>query len=462
MRTALVSILVLALSASICVLLYQILSRDYRYFQLVRVGDQLLAQELPFQATQAYGTAVEMRPDNAIGYVKRAQAHREQGNLAPALTDLETAWTLSRDKRMVSFRMAEICYEMERFDDAARHYRDVLSLDPSAPNVLYKLGLAYFRAGREAEAIEALNEAAALQEHFWQAYYLRGAVLRSIGAEDEAETDFLQALSLRPEAFEARSALIELYLDAGAPLRALPLIRDEMDRNPQTAEVYLQLAEVHRQRGKPAKAIEAVNLALEQDPNLPEAYLRAGELWLDEASRTGDPIALDKAVSALESVAQMDPSSGPAALSLERAYLALGDDERVFAELQRAREATPVPAEAHRLLGDLYRARDNYAEAITAYHVYLKLEGDVPAVLERLGDTYLGMSKPKEAAATYVQLSELEPHRVTPLVKAARAHLAAGDPQGAARICRRGLATNPENPALQSLLARSRGLSSQR
>ena len=441
--------------------LYQVLSEDYRYFQVVRIGDQLLAKQLPFQATEAYTNAVEMKPANAIGYVKRAESHRDQGNLVPALTDLKTAWSLSQDKRIVSFRIAEIYYEMERFDDASYHYRDVLSIDSNLPNVQYKLGLAYFRAGREVEAIEALNSATALQKNFWQAYYLRGSILRSIGAISKAENDFLKVLSLQPEASETRSALIMLYLDAATPLQALPLIQEEMDKNPQRAELYLYLTEVYRQQGRPGDAIEAVNYALEQNPNLPEAYLRAGQLWLEETSRTGDPIALDKAVSALESAVQMDPSSGQAALSLGRAYLAKGYQQMGFDELQRASESTPVPAEAHRLLGNLYHARQNYAEAITAYHVYLRLNGDEPEILNQLGDTYLRMSNPKEAAATFVQLSELEPNKLAPLVKAARAHIAAGNARGAARICRLGLVKNPDSSMLQSLLAQSNGLLSE-
>jgi len=149
----------------------------------------------------------------------------------------------------------------------------------------------------------------------------------------------------------------------------------------------------------------------------------------------------------------MDPANGHAALTLGQAYLAMDDEARAFAELKRATRATPIPAEAHRLLGDLYRTRKNHAEAVTAYHVFLKLRGDTPAVLERLGDTYIELDNPSMAAEAYLKLASLEPRRVTPLVKAARSQLASGDPDAALRTCRRGLATNPENQALLQLLS---------
>ena len=90
---------------------------------------------------------------------------------------------------------------------------------------------------------------------------------------------------------------------------------------------------------------------------------------------------------------------------------------------------------------------------MTAYHVYLKLTGDSPAVLERLGDAYLESGSPERGAEVYMELAALEPRRVTPLVKAARAYIQIGDTASAAKTCRRGLAANPENQALTELLA---------
>ncbi|MGH9334873.1 MAG: tetratricopeptide repeat protein, partial [Vicinamibacteria bacterium] len=137
-----------------------------------------------------------------------------------------------------------------------------------------------------------------------------------------------------------------------------------------------------------------------------------------------------------------------------RTYLALGDEKRGFSELQRASRATPIQAEALRLLGDLYRARRNPTEAVTAYHVYLKLAGDSPVVLEHLGDAYVESGNPEMGAEVYMKLAALEPRRVTPLVKAARAYLMRGDVAAAARACRKGLAANPEDPSLLELLSK--------
>ena len=455
MRTRVLVLSTAAVVGAASVMAYRAFRHEYQYFQRIQLGDQLLAEGLPFQAARAYGSAIGLDPAEPAAYLKRAEAEHRQGNLAPALEDLERALERTPDAPQVWHRLADVQAELGRFDDAAAGYERVLARDPDDVTVMYRLGLARFRGGRETEAIDALGRAVAAEPEFWEAFYLRGAVYRALGAVEEAASDYGRALTLRPENAAVRQALFELHLEHGRTDVARELVDWEIEHDPGAAAPYLRLAAVHRVAGSYASAIEAVGMALEQDPDSPAAYVELGELWLDEAARSGDPVALDKAVSALETAARMDPESGAACLALGRAYLSAGDEERGFELLARASAATPSPAEAHRLLGDLYRARRNREEAVTAYHVALRLEGDSPAVLQRLADTYGELEQHAVAAETYLRLAELDPTVAGPLVQAARAWLAAGEPEHAAAVCRRGLSVNPENPSLKSLLARA-------
>ncbi len=455
MRNLVLPIVVLMATVGFFVAAFQLFSRDYQYVQLVKLGDQLMDEELPYQATRTYGSAIGLRPDKPLAYVKRAEALQKQGNLASALEDLSEASRRGADTLTMSLHQADIYYDRGNFDEAVAFYSEVLALDPNSPSVLYKLGLSHFRAGQEDAAIDVLTQAIETQGELAEAYYLRAAVFHALGHDGEAEADFLKTLTLRPEAGEARLALIELYMDTGKATRALRVAREEVDRQPQAASSYLLLADVHRMRGRNDQAIEAVGLALEQDPNLPGAYLRLGQLWLEEGISSDDRVALEKAVAALESVLQLENENGHASLALGQAYLAIGDEEKAFDELQRGAEATPIQAEAHRDLGDLYFRRENFTEAATAYHVYLKLGEQSPRILERLGDAYIGTNNQTAAAETYLQLAALSPNRVGPLVKAARAYLAAGELRLAARVCEQGLTTDAENETLRALLVRA-------
>jgi tetratricopeptide (TPR) repeat protein len=461
MRNVLLPSAVLLGTIGFFVVVYHVFSRDYQYVQLVKLGDQLIQENLPYQATRTYGSAIGLRPDKPLAYMKRAGALQEQGNLTAALSDLSEAEKLGADALTVAQQQADIQYRRGSFDEAVELYSKVLTLNPGSPPVLYKLGLSCFRAGREEAALSALGQAIEARKGYVEAHYLRAAVSRSLGRVDDAESDLVTALSLRPDAGETRSALIELYLETGNAAKALEVANEEIDRQPHAADSYLLLADVHRMSGRTDEAIEAVGLAIEQDPNLPDAYLRLGELWLQDGMLRNDRVALEKAITALESVVMMDSENGPAALALGRAYLAIGNEEAAFEELEHAAEAIPIQTEAHRILGDLYLARGAFTEAATAYHVYLKLSDPMasmaPTVMERLGDAYVGMGNASEAAETYMELAALVPNRVTPFVKAAQAYLAAGEPALARRACRQGLRADVENKDLLDLLVRSGG-----
>jgi tetratricopeptide (TPR) repeat protein len=455
MRGVLLSLMVVGGTLGFCVFMYGLVTRDYQYLQLIKLGDKLMEERLPYQAAGAYGSAIGLRPEHALAYLKRAEAHRAQGDLASALKDLQRAGELSADKLTIHLRLADVHQAREEFDQAIHHYTQALQIDPESPAVLYKLGLASYRSGREREALAALERALALRSGFAEAHYLKAAVHRSLEEFVQAEAELQSALAAAPDLQQARWALIELYVDGAKADKAINLLEAEAARRPTDPVPFLRLADVYRKRGEAGLAIEAVGQALGRDPNLPEGYLRLGELWLQEGITRNDRVALEKAIAALESVAKMDPTNGKAALALGRAQLALGNDERAYPELQRASEATPMEPEAHRLLGDMYYAQGKLSEAITAYHVYRKLAGDTPALLERLGDAYLKLENPLEAAASYKEQAALERGNVTPLLKAARAYLAAGAHAQAAEACRAGLRLDPGHLELKKLLSRS-------
>ena len=64
---------------------------------------------------------------------------------------------------------------------AATYYQRYLSIDDRAAAVLYKLALAYYRAGMAARAIEPLRRAVALDDRFAEAHLLLGLCLKDRG-----------------------------------------------------------------------------------------------------------------------------------------------------------------------------------------------------------------------------------------------------------------------------------------
>ena len=130
MRGLILPILALITTGAFCVVMYQVFSRDYQYLQLINLGDRLTEEELPYQAARAYGSAINLKPDNSLGYLKRAEAHHVQGDLAQALEDLLKASELSGDVVTVSLRLADTSKDLLVFGEAAKNRPSMPCLGP--------------------------------------------------------------------------------------------------------------------------------------------------------------------------------------------------------------------------------------------------------------------------------------------------------------------------------------------
>ena len=152
MRNVLLPVVVLLGTIGFFVAAYQVFSRDYQYLQLVKLGDQLMQEELPYQATRTYGSAIGLRPNKPLAYMKRADALQEQGNMTTALADLSEASKLGADPLTVSLRQADIHYARASFDEAVELYSKVLTLNPGSPGVFRSLAESRGRGRRAPSA----------------------------------------------------------------------------------------------------------------------------------------------------------------------------------------------------------------------------------------------------------------------------------------------------------------------
>ena len=77
-----------------------------------------------------------------------------------------------------------------------------------------------------------------------------GVVSLTMGNFTEAETYFLKALALAPAYLEARSNLVDLYLQINVPDQALPHLQGLVQQDPDNVPLVNQLAGLYRRLGK--------------------------------------------------------------------------------------------------------------------------------------------------------------------------------------------------------------------
>jgi len=143
----------------------------------------------------------------------------------------------------------------------------------------YLMGAMLFAENQPEEALEHLRKAEQADATVPSLYIKIGAVYLKMKHWNNAEENFLKALSIDPENAAAHLGLCRSYLPqrrnmeaVGAALNAVGLLY----HNPHAH--YLLGVALHR-LGRIPKAIEALNVAVAQNPNFPQAWKRMAYIY---------------------------------------------------------------------------------------------------------------------------------------------------------------------------------------
>lgn len=192
-------------------------------------------------------------------------------------------------------------------------------------------------------------------------------------------------------------------------------MREIARSEPEAADPYYYIGEAYRFQGDFRNALEAYNEALRIDPNFGPAYLglaRARQIQdpdadideLYEEAIALDPefgeVYLDRAVyylnreepePALEDLAlaeQLLQGSPLVYYHQARAHLSLEELEEAKEAALNANEADPTMLGAYLILGEIYLAEGEYAEAIEALQTYAAYETRDETARAMIGEAY--------------------------------------------------------------------------
>jgi tetratricopeptide (TPR) repeat protein len=432
--------------------------RTYRHY--LATGDAAMAQDNAAAAIEAFSGAIALKPDSMIGYLKRGQTYRRRSEFAAAIRDLGRATELdpAATRPLEELGDAYLADTPHRYISAAERYEAYIRLDNRAPRVLYKLAFARYNEGRPVAAIEAVQTALAIDDHFAEAYYLLGLCERDAQHPDASRTALEHAIALQPALFHAREQLADLDAATGQTddqvqqLKVLTVLDPSASR-----EVALGLE--YALAGQHEWAVQTLSRAAERYPDQPYVYVALGRVWLEIAQARNDRVALSKALGALQGAVGNDDSSEAHTL-FGRALLMTSDSEAAERMLQGATQKSPVDPLAFLYLSDAAERLGHWAIARRALLDYDALRGDEPDPrrrsneLARLGDLSLRLNQPAVAAAYFLHASDENPSDAVLLARAADAQLRAGDLNTARATITNALAKDPTNPLALSVARR--------
>jgi len=456
-RRTLLGTLLLSLVVVGAAVLYIAIARDQQFVRLIAEGDNALAGGLTFQAVEAFSGAIALKPTSMIAYLKRGESYQRRGDLGAALRDLRTAARLDPAATKPLELLGDINVALDRHARAAESYEAYLALDERSPRVLYKLGLAHYRAGNAAAAVGALRRAVALRDRFPEAHYLLGLCLREEQKPTEAIAALERAVTLSPGLIAPRDALAALYQTQKREREAIGHLEALAALEPGRPERHVAVGLAYARAGLRETAVVTLSRVAERYPDQPAIYAALGQVWLEAAEQRNDRVALRKALEALDTVTSRAFANSEALTLFGRALLLSGDlygAERAFKQASTLYPVEPTAfsnlAVAAERLGHLSTAR----EALVRFAA-LAREGELTAAQTvHIADLSLRLNDPATAAVWFKRALDGSGDSVDLLARLATAQLRAGNSDGARAAVARGLALDPRNQTLLGLRSR--------
>ena len=374
-RLLVVSVGLAALMVGIVLAWYSV--RQEREFQrLIAEGDVALGEDLTYGAIEAFSGALALKRDSMLPYLKRGDTYRRRGEFTAALRDLQNAAALDPAAPRPVELLGDVNAAMGRYERASEHYEAFIVLDDRSPRVLYKLALAYYRDGQVEKAIDPLRDAVDLDERFTEAHYLLGMCLRERRQDEEALRALARAVEINPAFIAAREEMVDLFEGAGRRQEALEQLEALAALEPTRAERMVSVGLAYARWGRTDAAVLTLGRAAERFPDEPAIYTALGRVWLEAAEFRNDPVALNKAIEALQPMAASATASGETLTLYGRAMLMSGDPPVAERTLLQAAGRTPVDPAAFRYLADAAERLGHIAIARDALLRYVALAGD--------------------------------------------------------------------------------------
>lgn len=133
--------------------------------------------------------AIKAQPQNPLLHLKLAEALRDLGFKKQALRAIQNAIIIEPDKSFFHYWMGDLCLAMKSFEAALDAYRAAIELAPSDDHLFARASLAFWGAGKHAEAVKAVRLASDLNPEKLVYYGLLEQFLLRLGNIDEAQQE---------------------------------------------------------------------------------------------------------------------------------------------------------------------------------------------------------------------------------------------------------------------------------
>ncbi len=353
-------------------------------------------------AMSAINTALKKLPKKDKEFVARSYASRGQlyaiaGDTVKSMEDYVTALNVNPTDADILESYGQILYELKRYDEADKNYRQIVSLNPASVMGYMGLGRDAYAVGNYDEAVRQYNTVIGMYDDYSSGYAFRAESYLKLGKYLEAVDDIMKALSIDNDA-KAHHYLFEF--PEGKTTLVITKLKGMAVKNPHNAEWYYYMGQLYNDRKMYAEAIEALKEAYNIDAH--PVFL---ELMGDCYQSLGN---FTKALEVITEAQQMRPDDLDLISTKGDILGESGDIEGAIEEWTRFIDKAPALFYGYYRRGFFEDNSERTDDALSDYDMAIMLDPTYAYAYLGKGDMLMRKGDNDKALETYRKVVELD------------------------------------------------------
>ena len=386
-------------------------------------------------------------PDNSEGYRMLGDFYFATGDIDKATAEYGSLYSDHPKDVQVKKNYIQLLILKNRLDEATKLNNEILKGNAHDVEGLVYRGQIQLRRGDANGAVDSLQSALKNDPDNAVAHYQLGVAFDQQHNEGRAESEWNEAIRLRPDMTDAERALATLELRRGDVNALLQTAQQMITAQPYSGDGYLLRAIAQINRQKYSDAEQDLQKVIQFAPASTAPYVQMGNIRLLQKN-------YPEAEKFYQQVLDKDPSSVDGLGGLMSAFVAAQQPDKAIAAANAQIGKVPNNSNFYDLLGTaLFDNKKDLQGAEAALRKAIELDKNNADALVKLGKVQVAEGSADQALATYTQSIKNNPREVSFYILAGELYEAQHNWEQAKTLYQQALNIQPGNPLASNNLA---------
>jgi tetratricopeptide (TPR) repeat protein len=334
-----------------------------------------------------------------------------------------------------------------RLDEATKLDNEILKANAHDVEGLVFRAQVQLRQNDANGAVDSLQSALRNDPDNAVAHYQLGNAFALQHNDSRAESEWREAVRLRPDLTDAQRSLAALELRRGDIDALLQTAQQIITAQPYSPDGFIFKGIADLARLKYNDAQQDAEHAMQRAPQIPAPYVQMGTIQLAQKH-------YPEAEKFYQQALDKDPSSAEGLSGLMNTYFAQKEYDKAIAAVNTQIAKAPNNANFYDLLGTaLFNAKKDLPGADAALHKAIELDKNNSDAIEKLGKVQVQEGAADKALALYQQSIKDNPREVTFYILSGELYEAKKEWDHAKGMYQQALSISPDHPLASNNLA---------